>query len=126
MIDKHEIASIFEEIALLLELKGENPFRIRAYRNAARTLLGLDEDLGKLVKEGRLTELEGIGDDLAEKITVIVQKGRLPFYEKLKRSVPKGVLEMMQVQGLGGKRIKAIYEKLKIRSVSALKAACEK
>jgi DNA polymerase (family 10) len=124
--DKHEIAEIFEEIAILLELKGENPFRIRAYRNAARTLLGLEEDLDTLIQENKLTELQGIGADLAEKITVIAKKGRLPFYDKLKRETPKGIREMMQVQGLGGKKIKIIYEKLKIASLSALKAACEK
>ena len=125
-MDKAQIASIFEEIAVLLELKGENPFRIRAYRNAARTLLNLDEPLDDLVEEDRLTELEGIGNDLAEKIETLVTKGRLPFYEKLRRSVPAGLLEMMQVHGLGGKKIKAIYEKLKIKSIAALKEACER
>ena len=124
-MDKNEIAKIFEEIATLLELKAENPFRIRAYRNAARTLLSLDEDLAVVVKEKRLTELEGIGADLAEKITLLATKGKLPFYEKLKRSVPAGVLEMMQVHGLGGKKIKAIYEKLKIKSIAELKKACQ-
>jgi DNA polymerase (family 10) len=125
-MDKSEIASIFEEIAILLELKGDNPFRIRAYRNAARTLLGLNESLEDLVNEGRLTDLQGIGKDLSEKIETLVTKGRLPFYEKLKKSVPKGLLEMMQIHGLGGKKIKAIYEKLKIKSIPALKEACLK
>ncbi len=125
-MDKNQIAKIFEEIAVLLELKGENPFRIRAYRNAARVVLNLDEDLEDLVAKGTLTDLEGIGEDLADKITVLVKKGRLPFYEKLKKATPAGVLEMMQVHGLGGKKIKAIYEKLKIKSLSALKEACQK
>jgi DNA polymerase (family 10) len=124
-MDKNEIAAIFEEIATLLELKAENPFRIRAYRNAARALLSLDEDLSVVVKEKRLTELEGIGADLAEKITLLATKGRLPFYEKLKRSIPRGVVEMMQVHGLGGKKIKILYEKLKIKSIAELKKACE-
>ncbi len=125
-MDKEGIARIFEEIATLLELKGENPFRIRAYRNAAHAILNLDEDLKVVVKQGRLTDLEGIGEDLAEKITLLVTKGSLPFYNKLKRSIPAGVIEMMQVHGLGGKKIKAIYEKLKIKSIAALKKACQK
>ncbi|MBS0604488.1 MAG: DNA polymerase/3'-5' exonuclease PolX [Verrucomicrobia bacterium] len=125
-MDKSQIAKIFEEIAVLLELKGENPFRIRAYRNAARTILNLESDLEERVRQGTLTELEGIGDDLADKIKTMVLKGRLPFYEKLKKSIPTGVLDMMQVHGLGGKKIKMIYEKLKIKSIAALKEACEK
>ena len=125
-MDKEQIAAIFEEIALLLEVKGDNPFRIRAYRNAARIILGMDENLAKIIREKRLTEYPGIGKDLAEKITILFTRGRLPFYEKLKRSTPKGLLEMMQIHGLGGKRVKAIYEKLKIKSVAALKIACQK
>lgn len=125
-MDKEGIAKIFEEIATLLELKGANPFRIRAYRNAAHAILNLDEDLKVVVKQGRLTDLEGIGKDLAEKITILVTKGSLPFYNKLKRSIPAGVIEMMQVHGLGGKKIKTIYEKLKIKSIAALKKACQK
>lgn len=123
-MDKNQIAEIFEEIATLLELKAENPFRIRAYRNAARALLNLEEDLEKVVREERLTELEGIGKDLAGKITLLVTKGKLPDYEKLKKSIPSGLLEMMQVHGLGGKKVKVLYEKLGIKSISALKKAC--
>ncbi len=125
-MDKNEIANIFEEIALLLELKGENPFRIRAYRNAARAVLSLDEDLKTVALEKRLTALEGIGDDLADKITTLVKTGRLPFYEKLKKSIPSGLVEMMHVHGLGGKKIKTLYEKLKIKSIDQLKEACKK
>lgn len=125
-MEKNEIAKIFEEIAYFLELKGENPFRARAYRNAARTLLHLDKDLMRLIKEERLTELEGVGEDLAEKITTLATKNRLPFYEKLKRSIPSGMLAMSDVQGLGPKKIKRIYEKLKIRTLEELKEACEK
>lgn len=124
-VDKKEIAEIFEEIATLLELKQANPFRIRAYRNGARAILGLDEDLETVIREKRLTELEGIGDDLADKITTLAAKGRLPFYEKLKKSIPSGLLEMMQVHGLGSKKIKLLYSKLKIKSVAALKKACK-
>ena len=84
----------------------------------------MDEDLQRMVKEERLTELEGIGEDLAEKISTLALGKRLPFYEKLKRSIPPGVLAMTNVQGLGGKKIKRIYEKLKIKSIEELKQAC--
>lgn len=124
-MDKKQIAQIFEEIAVLLELKGENPFRIRAYRNAARTLLNLDKDLEELIAKGTLTELEGIGEDLAEKVTTLVKKGSLPFYNQLKKSTPSGLLTLMQVHGLGGKKIKILYEKLHIKSLAALKKACQ-
>jgi len=123
-MDKSEIAAIFEEIAILLELQGANPFRVRAYRNAARSLLNSDKSLKELIQEGKLTELAGIGDDLAEKITTLALKKRLPFYEKLKKSTPKGILKLIQIQGLGPKKVKALYEKLKIQTVEQLKKAC--
>lgn len=123
-MDKKEIAHIFEEIALFLEIKGANPFRVRAYRNGARALLNFDGDLDELIRQGKLTELEGIGKDLAEKITHLAKKGRLPFYERLKKSIPKQLLELNTVRGLGPKKIKILYGKLKIQSLSALKKAC--
>jgi DNA polymerase (family 10) len=125
IINKRAVARIFEEIALFLEIKGDNPFRIRAYRNGARVLLNMDEDLYSVVREKRLTDLEGIGDDLAEKITTLVLKGRLPFYEKLKKSIPSGLLELMNVQGLGAKKVKQLYDKLHIRTIPQLKKAAE-
>src|SRR3989344_7027301 len=124
-MDKKEIAEVFEDIALLLEMKGENPFRIRAYRNAARSLLNTEKDLKKLIQEGKLTDLEGIGEDLAEKIETLATKGRLPFYEKLKKSVPKTVLKLREIHGLGAKKIKVLYDQLKIESVEDLKKACK-
>jgi DNA polymerase (family X) len=123
-LNKKEIAEILEEIALLLELKAANPFRVRAYRNAARTLLNLDEELKTIIAEKRLTDLENIGEDLAEKITTLFLKGHLPFYEKLKRSIPAGLLELISVQGLGAKKVRRLYEKLKITSLAKLKKAC--
>lgn len=123
-MDKNEIVKIFDEIALLLEIKEENPFKIRAYRKAAHSLLNMDEDLQKVIDEGRLTSLEGIGKDLAEKITHLVRTGHLESYEELKKSTPEGLLELMKVYGLGSKRIIALYKTLKIQSVDALKQAC--
>lgn len=122
-MDKKQIAEILEEIALLLELKGENPFRVRAYRNGARALLNLDEDLQTIIREKRLTEIEGIGEHLAEKIEELVSKGRLPYYERLRKSLPAGLLELIQLQGLGPRKVKALYKQLKIKSLSGLKKA---
>lgn len=124
-MDKYEIAAVLEEIAVLLEFKRANPFRVRAYQNAARSLLNLDQNLHDVIEEEKLTELEGIGDDLAQKITKLAKTGKLPFYEKLKKSVPAGLLEMKAVHGLGAKKIKIVYDKLGIKSIAALKKACQ-
>lgn len=123
-MDKKEIAQVFEDIALLLEMKGENPFRVRAYRNGARALLNTDRDLKELIREEKLTELQGIGEDLADKIATLALKGHLPFYDKLKKTTPKAVLELKEIHGLGAKKIKVLYEKLGIRSIAGLKKAC--
>ncbi len=122
---KQEIAEIFEEIGALLDLKGENPFRVRAYYNAARMLDGLQEDLGKLVAEQRLTEIKGIGKDLAAKITELYTTGKLQAYDDLKASLPAGLLDMLKIPGFGPKRVKVVFEKLKVDSVEKLEAACK-
>jgi DNA polymerase (family 10) len=124
-MDKREIADIFEEIGQLLELKGENPFRVRAYYNAARIVDSLQEDLHKLVDEQRLTEIKGIGNDLAAKITEMVTTNRLEFYEKLKASLPAGLLDMLRIPGFGPKRAKVVFDKLKVDSIEKLEAACQ-
>ena len=124
-MDKKEIAEVFEEIGTLLELKGENPFRVRAYYNAARMIDGLQQDLHKLVDEQRLTEIKGIGADLASKITEMVTTNRLKFYDELKVSMPQGLLEMLKIPGFGPKRAKIVHEKLKIDSIEKLEAACK-
>lgn len=123
-MDKKEIAEVFNEIGQLLELKGENPFRVRAYYNAARIVEALQEDLHKLVEEQRLTEIKGIGNDLAAKITEMVTTNRLQFYEELKASVPAGMLDLLRIPGFGPKRAKTVYEKLKVDTVEKLEAAC--
>lgn len=123
-MNKHEVAGILEEIGILLELKGENPFKARAYTHAARTIETLDVDLERLVREKRLGEIKGIGEALSEKITELVTKGRLPYYEDLKKSVPEGLLQMLTIPGLGPKKIQALYSKLKISNIQALEQAC--
>jgi DNA polymerase (family 10) len=123
-MDKSQITDIFEEIAVLLELKGENPFKARAYTNAARALDNFEGDLAVLVAEDRLDELAGIGEALRQKIIDLMTTGRLEYYEKLRDSVPEGLLAMLEIPALGPKKIKVLHEKLGIASVAALEAAC--
>ena len=123
-MDKHDVAKLLEEIATLLEVQAENPFKIRAYIKAARTIENLDEDLYKVVKEDRLKDLPGIGEKIAEKIATFVLTGHLPYYEELKQAIPGSLLELLKVTGLGGKKIKALYEELGINSIEDLEKAC--
>ncbi len=123
-MDRKEIAGVFEEIGALLELRGDNPFRVRAYYNAARMVNGLQEDLGPLIKEERLTDIKGIGKDLAGKITELYTTDKLQFYEELKSSMPQGLLEMLKIPGFGPKRAKVVYDKLKVDSIEKLEVAC--
>lgn len=118
-----DIADIFERIARLLELKGENPFKIRAYTNAARALETLSEDLGKLVEEERLEEMDGIGKAIAEKITTLVRTGRLEYYDKLRDEFPPEIFILFELQGLGAKKIKAMYDQLGVSSLTSLERA---
>lgn len=124
-MDKQRVSEILEEIALLLQITGENPFKVRAYQNAARTLQALDRDLADVVAAGELTELPGIGEALAEKITTLVETGRLPFYDELRRQVPEGLLELLRVPGLGPKRVHELHEKLGITGLRQLEYAAQ-
>jgi DNA polymerase (family 10) len=124
-MDKDKVADILIEIGTLLELKGENPFKTRAYANAARTLAGLHEPLEKLVAEKRLGEVKGIGEALEQKITELVQTGRLKYYEDLKASLPAGLVGMLDITGLGPKKIQALNQKLGVDSVEKLEVACK-
>ena len=123
-MDKDQVAAVLVEIGTLLELKGENPFKTRAYHNGARILEGLTEPLEKLVAEDRLGGIKGIGEALQEKITTLVTTGRLPYHEDLKASVPPGLLDLLGLQGLGPKKVKRLYEELAINSIEALEKAC--
>jgi len=123
-MNKKEVAHILEEIGTILDLKGENPFKVRAYYNGARIVETLDKDLSELVESGEISEIKGIGKALAEKITVLIKEGSLPFHEELKSSIPEGLLEMLKIPGLGAKKVKAIYDKLGISSIGELEYAC--
>lgn len=124
-MDKNKVADILDEIGTLLELKGENPFKTRAYGNAARTLRGLTEDLHELVVENRLREVKGIGEALAEKITELVTTGRLQYYENLRATFPAGLMDMLRIPGFGPKKAKRLFEELGIGSIDDLEKACK-
>ena len=125
-ITNSEIAKIFNEYADLLEIKGANPFKVRAYRNAARTVENIGKSLEELVNEGYdLTKLPGIGSDLSLYIKEIVKTGKFSKLEKIKEEIPPSLVEMLSIEGLGPKRIKTLYEKLHIQSMEDLKRAAE-
>ncbi len=123
-VQNSEIADLFEQLAESLEILEENPFRIRAYRNAAQVIRRQGRSISELLASGAdLTELPGIGKDLAAKIGTIVRTGMLPLLEQLRARVPAPLLEMTRVEGLGPKRAKALYRALKIRSLEDLRRA---
>jgi DNA polymerase (family X) len=125
-MDKDKVAEILTEIGTLLELKGENPFKTRAYVNGARTIESLNESLAKLVTEKRLGEIKGIGEALEQKITEMVETGKSKYYDELKASIPPGLIEMLEISGLGPKKIQALNKTLGIDSIEKLEAACKK
>ncbi len=125
-IHNADIAKRFEEFADLLEIKGDNPFRIRAYRNAARVVEDLPHELAGMVEEVKdLTELPGIGKDLAEKIEEIVTTGSAQALEKLRKDLPPHITDLLNIPGLGPKRVRTIYTDLNVGDLDALKKAAE-
>ena len=123
-MNKHAIAGILNEIGVLLELKDENLFKVRAYHAGARALETLEEDLDAVIAEGRLQGIKGIGEALAKKITELHATGRLEFFDQLKASVAPGLIELLEIPGLGAKKIKVLHEQLRIRSIADLTRAC--
>jgi DNA polymerase (family X) len=122
-----EIAAALDEIGDLLEFQGANPFRVRAYRNAARVVRDLTEPLAALVDDEQraLTDLEGIGKDLAEKIEVLIRTGEIPQLTQLRREVPASALAMLRIPGLGPKKAALLHKELGIESLEQLRSACE-
>lgn len=123
-MDKREVSRILNEIGLMLEIKGESPFKSNAYYNAAQMVEALTEDLRDLVVSGKIQECKGIGRALAEKLAELVGTGRLNYYEDLRRTVPAGLLEMAEVRGLGPKKVSAIWQQLGITTLGELEYAC--
>ncbi len=123
---KQEIAGILDEIAILLELKGENPFKVRAYQAGARVVETLEEaELERLTRDGELESIKGIGEALARKISEMRGTGGLGFYDELKASIPPGLIEMLQIPGLGPKKIRALHDKCGVTDIPGLTAACQ-
>jgi DNA polymerase (family 10) len=122
---KDDVAAALDEIGTLLELKGENDFKCRAYHTAARTISQLDGDLRQLVVSNRLGEVRGIGEALREKIATLVTTGRLPYLEDLRASLPPGLFDVLMLPGLGPKKVRALHDQLGIDSIDKLKAACD-
>lgn len=121
-VHNKEIAEILEEMADLLDIKGDNPFRIRSYRNAARTVFGLPDSLDKMVdKHGKIQELPGIGKSIAQKIREIVETGELSQLKRLKNEIPESLLEIMKLEQMGPQRTKLLHEELGIVSIADLK-----
>jgi DNA polymerase (family X) len=122
---KSEIAAVLEEVAALLELKGENPFKIRAYTNAARSLETFGGNIPNLQDEEALSKIPGIGKSIAEKIKELAATGSLKYLEELRTEFPAPILELFSISGLGAKKIKALYEQLQVSSIEQLRRACE-
>src|SRR5262245_37080765 len=124
-MDTDQVATTLDDIATLLALQGENPFRCQAYSSAARNLRQAGQDVNDLVATKRLAEIPGIGETLQQKITTLVTEGRLPFYEDLRAKTPTGLLEMLRLPGMGPKKVKALYDDLGIDDLKKLKSACD-
>jgi len=122
---KSEIAAVLDEVAALLELKGENPFKIRAYTNAARSLETFGGNISSLQDEEALSKIPGIGKSIAEKIKELAATGSLKYLEELRTEFPAAILELFSISGLGAKKIKALYEQLQVSSIEQLRQACE-
>ena len=124
-ITRDAIADILDEIALLLELKGENPFKTRAYRNGAETVRNYDGDIVKKAAANELGDIKGIGAALQDKLHELATTEALVFHQNLRAEFPEGIFDLFGIQGLGPKKVKALYDKLGVDSVAALKTACE-
>ncbi len=123
-IHNADIAAVFEEIADLLEIENANPFRVRAYRNAARQLQGMGVPVADMLAKGEdLTELPGIGDDLAAKIREMVETGKCRFLEKLRKKTPPTITELLKMPGLGPKRVRTLYHELDVQTLQQLARA---
>jgi DNA polymerase (family 10) len=123
-MNKTQIVEVLENIGRLLELRGENPFKIRAYQNGARALETAPLSEHELQDVSRLNAIDGIGKAIAEKIAILAEKGELPYYHELREQFPANIMELFEVQGLGAKKIKALYEALGVASVDKLERVC--
>jgi len=121
---KKEVAAVLEEIGVLLELAGENPFKARSYTNVARAVEQLEDDIETVVREKRLRDIKGVGDALEKKIEELVTTGTLKYHQDLRARFPESLFGLFRIPGLGAKRIKTLYEDLGISSLGELEYAC--
>jgi DNA polymerase (family 10) len=123
-MEKAQIADVLDQIATLLELKGENPFKIRAYGNAARSIEAFGGSFATLQDAEALEKIPGIGKAIAAKIKELADTGTLTFFDELRAEFPAGILELFTISGLGAKKVKALWEKLQVSSIAQLQEAC--
>jgi DNA polymerase (family X) len=125
-MDKNQVASVLDEVGALLELKEDsNPFEARAYQNAARSISALDGDIEQLVREGKLKGVPGLGSTILKRIEELVNTGHMALYDELVATTPPIKLEMLRIQGVGPKKINAIYNQLHVNSIAELEQACK-
>ena len=124
-MDKKTVSSILDEMGTLLELQGANPFKSRAFHNASRAVEGIAGDIESLIANDGLLEIKGIGESIAKIIADLVGKGKSKEYDDLRKSFPEGLLEMLRIQGLGPKKVKILYEKLRIKNLDQLEKAAK-
>lgn len=122
---REDLADVLENIALLLELKGENPFKVRAYRTGVETVMQYPGDIVEKARLGELDGIKGIGDALQQKLHELASTGKLEYWENLRAEFPATIFELFEIQGIGPKKVKALYEELGVDSVAALKKACQ-
>ncbi len=122
---KEQVAGVLERIALLLELKAENPFKIRAYTNAARAIETFGGNLSDFQDDEAVAKIPGIGKSIALKIKELAATGSLKYLEELSAGFPTGIMELFSLSGLGAKKIKALYDQLGVSSIEQLQKACE-
>src|SRR5687767_2065295 len=120
-METSRVARILDEMGTLLEVRGENPFRCRAYHTASQALRGLPSDLAEMVADGSIAEVPGLGPAMVAKIGRLVTTGQLPEYDELRKATPPGLVALLRVPGLGPKKIKALHDDLKIESLADLR-----
>ncbi|HXN07302.1 MAG TPA: helix-hairpin-helix domain-containing protein, partial [Nitrospiria bacterium] len=124
METRESVIDLLDNIAARLELTGENPFKIRAYHNASRAIAALEGDLKEQTLSGGLKNVKGIGQSIFETIRELIDTGRSSLLEELKKEIPESLMEMLEIPGLGPKKVKVIYEKLGISTLGELEYAC--
>lgn len=124
-MDKKHIGALLDELGDMLEIRGENPFKVQAYRRAARVVGSLERPLDELTRSGELRSLKGIGAAMAEHIATLVRTGDLPFYRELQEALPPGLMEILKIPGLGPRKVRRIHEELGIATVGELEYACQ-